>query len=78
MATKTVRAPMPRSRRAKQFMPFDALSQICDIYCLVDAIWVCPNTCATVDTGIPAITMFVPTALRRPCTGQVGSPSELR
>lgn len=25
MATKTVRAPMPRSRRAKQFMPFDAL-----------------------------------------------------
>lgn len=30
MATKTVRAPMPRSRRAKQFQPFDALSQICD------------------------------------------------
>ena len=26
MATKTVRAPMPRSRRAKQFMPFDALT----------------------------------------------------
>lgn len=25
MATKTVRAPMPRSRRAKQFQPFDAL-----------------------------------------------------
>lgn len=25
MAVKTVRAPMPRSRRAKQFMPFDAL-----------------------------------------------------
>ena len=25
MAKKTVRAPMPRSRRAKQFMPFDAL-----------------------------------------------------
>ena len=25
MATKTVRAPMPRSRRAKQFMTFDAL-----------------------------------------------------
>ena len=25
MAAKTVRAPMPRSRRAKQFMPFDAL-----------------------------------------------------
>jgi len=25
VATKTVRAPMPRSRRAKQFMPFDAL-----------------------------------------------------
>ena len=25
MATKTVRAPMPRARRAKQFMPFDAL-----------------------------------------------------
>ena len=25
MATKTVRAPLPRSRRAKQFMPFDAL-----------------------------------------------------
>lgn len=25
MASKTVRAPMPRSRRAKQFMPFDAL-----------------------------------------------------
>ena len=25
MATKTLRAPMPRSRRAKQFMPFDAL-----------------------------------------------------
>ena len=25
MATKTVRVPMPRSRRAKQFMPFDAL-----------------------------------------------------
>ena len=25
MATKTVRALMPRSRRAKQFMPFDAL-----------------------------------------------------
>ena len=25
MATKTVRTPMPRSRRAKQFMPFDAL-----------------------------------------------------
>ena len=25
MATKTIRAPMPRSRRAKQFMPFDAL-----------------------------------------------------
>ena len=25
MATKMVRAPMPRSRRAKQFMPFDAL-----------------------------------------------------
>ena len=25
MATKTVRAPIPRSRRAKQFMPFDAL-----------------------------------------------------
>ena len=30
MAVKTVRATMPRSRRAKQFMPFDALSQICD------------------------------------------------
>ena len=27
MAVKTVRAPMPRSKRAKQFMPFDALSQ---------------------------------------------------
>ena len=26
MAVKTVRAPMPRSRRAKQFMPFDALT----------------------------------------------------
>lgn len=26
MATKTIRAPMPRSRRAKQFMPFDCLS----------------------------------------------------
>lgn len=26
MAMKTVRAPMPRSRRAKQFMPFDALT----------------------------------------------------
>lgn len=26
MATKAVRAPMPRSRRAKQFMPFDALT----------------------------------------------------
>lgn len=26
MATKTVRAPMPRSKRAKQFMPFDALT----------------------------------------------------
>lgn len=26
MATKTVRAPMPRSKRAKQFAPFDALS----------------------------------------------------
>ena len=26
MATKTVRAPMPRSRRAKQFMQFDALT----------------------------------------------------
>ena len=25
VATKTVRAPMPRPRRAKQFMPFDAL-----------------------------------------------------
>ena len=25
MAMKTVRAPMPRSRRAKQFQPFDAL-----------------------------------------------------
>ena len=25
MATKTVRAPMPRSRRAKQFQPFDCL-----------------------------------------------------
>ena len=25
MATKTVRAPMTRARRAKQFMPFDAL-----------------------------------------------------
>ena len=25
MAAKTVRAPMPRSRRAKQFQPFDAL-----------------------------------------------------
>lgn len=25
MATKTVRAPMSRSRRAKQFQPFDAL-----------------------------------------------------
>lgn len=25
MATKTVRAPMPRARRAKQFQPFDAL-----------------------------------------------------
>ena len=25
MATKTVRAPMPRARRAKQFLPFDAL-----------------------------------------------------
>jgi len=25
VATKTVRAPMPRSRRAKQFQPFDAL-----------------------------------------------------
>lgn len=25
MAAKTIRAPMPRSRRAKQFMPFDAL-----------------------------------------------------
>lgn len=25
MASKTVRAPMPRSRRAKQFQPFDAL-----------------------------------------------------
>ncbi len=25
MAKKTVRAPMPRARRAKQFMPFDAL-----------------------------------------------------
>lgn len=26
MATKVVRAPMPRSKRAKQFAPFDALS----------------------------------------------------
>lgn len=26
MAVKTVRAPMPRSKRAKQFMPFDALT----------------------------------------------------
>ena len=26
MGTKVVRAPMPRSRRAKQFMPFDALT----------------------------------------------------
>ena len=26
MAVKTVRAPIPRSRRAKQFMPFDALT----------------------------------------------------
>ena len=26
MAVKTVRAPMSRSRRAKQFMPFDALT----------------------------------------------------
>ena len=26
MAMKTVRAPMPRSKRAKQFMPFDALT----------------------------------------------------
>ena len=26
MAVKTVRAPMPRSRRTKQFMPFDALT----------------------------------------------------
>lgn len=25
MAAKSVRAPMPRSKRAKQFMPFDAL-----------------------------------------------------
>ena len=25
MAAKTVRAPMPRSKRAKQFQPFDAL-----------------------------------------------------
>ena len=25
MATKVVRAPMPRSKRAKQFQPFDAL-----------------------------------------------------
>ena len=28
MAVKTVRAPMPRSRRAKQFMPFDALTSL--------------------------------------------------
>ena len=26
MAVKSVRAPMPRSKRAKQFMPFDALT----------------------------------------------------
>ena len=31
-----------------------------DIYCFVDEISVCPSTCATVVTGMPATTMLVP------------------
>lgn len=48
MATKTVRAPMPRSRRAKQFQPFDALQGLKEAIAAKERI-VEPRCCLTDD-----------------------------